>query len=107
MIVSMMQGDSYNLKVAILNKDQTPVTPDDVRDVEITVGSLRKTYANNEVTYNEGIEKWLFPLTQEETFKFTPAKVKAQVRIVMKSGIVEGVPLGTVNVHESISKEVL
>lgn len=107
MIVSMMQGDSYNLKVTILNKDKTPVTPDDVRDVEITVGSLSKTYANNEVTYNEGIEQWLFPLTQEETFKFAPARVKAQVRIVMKSGIVEGVPLGTVNVLESISKEVL
>ena len=103
----MMQGDSYNLKVEILNKDKTPVIPDDVSDVEITVGSLRKTYANNEVTYNEGLGKWLFPLTQEETFNFTPARVKAQVRVVMKSGIVEGVPLGTINVLESISKEVL
>lgn len=103
----MMQGDSYSLKVNILKKDKTLVLPADVSDVEITVGSLRKTYAKNEVIYNEGLERWLFPLTQEETFKFTPARVKAQVRVVLKDGTVEGIPLGTINVLESISKEVL
>ena len=103
----MMQGDSYSLKVEILNSDKSVVTPADVTDVEITVGSLRKTYANNEVTYNEGLERWLFPLTQEETFRFTPAKVKAQVRVGWTDGTVEGASLGTINVLESISKEVL
>lgn len=103
----MMQGDSYSLKVEILDKDKALVTPADVSDVEITVGSLRKTYANNEVTYNENLERWLFPLTQEETFRFAPARVKAQVRVVWQDGTVEGVSLGTINILESISKEVL
>ena len=103
----MMQGDAYNLKIEILNEDQDVVTPEAVSDVEITIGSLRKTYASEEVTYDEGLERWLFPLTQEETFRFTPARVKAQVRVVWNNGNVEGVSLGTVNVLESISKEVL
>lgn len=103
----MMQGDSYNLEVKILNTDQEVVTPDGVSDVEITVGSLTKTYNRGEVTYDEVAEKWLFPLTQEETFKFLPQKVKAQVRVVWNSRDVEGASLGTVNVLESISKEVL
>ena len=42
----MMQGDSYNLGIRILNNAGNPVTPDDVIDVEITIGHLRKTYLN-------------------------------------------------------------
>ena len=103
----MMQGDSYRLKVEILDDKNAVVTPADISDVEITIGTLRKTYMANEVTYDSGLERWLFPLTQDETFKFPPTKVKAQVRVVFSDGRVEGASLGTVNVHESISKEVL
>lgn len=103
----MMQGDAYSLEIEILNGEQDAVTPEDVVDVEITIGSLSKTYASDEVSYDEEREKWLFPLTQEETFKFYPARVKAQARVVWKNGDVEGASLGTINVLESISKEVL
>lgn len=101
----MMQGDSYGLSIDVLNADDEAVTPDDVSDVEITIGYLRKTYASGEVTYADG--KWVFPLTQEETFRLPASRVKAQVRVVWANGNVEGTVLDPINVHESMSKEVL
>lgn len=101
----MMQGDSCGLSIEILNADGAAVTPDDVSNVEVTIGYLRKTYASGEITYADG--KWIFPLTQEETFKFPAARVKAQVRVVWVNGNVEGTVLDSVNVRESMSKEVL
>lgn len=101
----MMQGDAYSLPIRIRNNAGNPVTPDDVADVEITIGHLSKSYANGQIHYYDGV--WLFPLTQEETFGYWPASVKAQVRVSWVNGIVEGKPLYGVRIHESISKEVL
>ena len=101
----MMQGDSYNPGINILNNAGSPVTPDDVRDVEITIGHLRKTYLNAEVTYYDGV--WMFPLSQKETFGYWPSSVNAQVRVVWANGVIEGKPLYGVRVNESISKEEL
>ena len=101
----MMQGDSYNLGIRILNNAGNPVTPDDVTDVEITIGHLSKTYKNAELTFHEGM--WMFPLSQQETFRYWPSSVKAQVRVLWANGVVEGKPLYGVRINESISKEVL
>ena len=101
----MMQGDSYGLKIEILNADGVAVTPDDISDVEITVGFIRKTYAKGEIIYSDGL--WIIPLTQEETFKLPATRVKAQVRVVWNNGLVEGASLDEIRVHESLSKEVL
>lgn len=101
----MMQGDSYSLGIRILNNAGSPVTPDDVQDVEITIGHLRKTWLNAQLDYADGL--WLFPLSQKETFGYWPSEVRAQVRVVWSNGVVEGKPVYGVRVHESISKEVL
>lgn len=103
----MMQGDSYSLSIEILNVDGTPVTDADVTNVEITIGQLRKTCAEGAVVYNSADCVWKFPLSQEETFRYLPSKVKGQVRVVWKNGEVEGIPLDNIHVHESISREVL
>ena len=101
----MMQGDSYGLKVNILNAVDVAVTPSDVSDVEITVGSLRKTYKDGEVTHDGNL--WVFPITQEESFKLPVSRIKAQVRVKWSDGTIEGVSLGEIHVKESNSKEVL
>ena len=101
----MMQGDSYGLKIEILNSEGGLVTPADVSDVEITVGFIRKTYAKKEVLYSDGL--WIIPLRQDETFKLPAARIKAQVRVAWAGGSVEGVFLDDIRVHESLSKEVL
>ena len=101
----MMQGDSYNIGIKIINNAGTPVAPEDIRDVEITLGQIRKTYSNAELTFSEGL--WMFPVSQNESFGVWPGPVKAQVRVAWANGVVEGKPLyGIVNT-ESISKEVL
>lgn len=101
----MMQGDAYNLGIQILNNAGSPVTPDDIQDLEITIGHLRKTYRESQVTYHEGM--WLFPFSQKETFGFRPDAIKAQVRVFWANGVIEGQPLYGVRIDESISREVL
>lgn len=103
----MMQGDSYGLSIEIRNVDDALVTADDVADVEITIGFLKKRYSTGDVIYRADIGKWVFPLTQEETFKFPATRVKGQVRVKFVDGFTEGASLGYVNVAESSSKEVL
>ena len=101
----MMQGDSYNLGFTVLNNAGVPVTPNDIQDMEITIGHISKTYRNAQIIYMDG--KWLFPLSQEETFSYWPKAVKSQVRILWANGILEGKPIHGVRVNESMSKEVL
>ena len=102
----MMQGDAYSLAIEIKDASDKVIATEDVMDVEITIGHLRKTYKGGSVLFENGM--WIFPLTQEETFKFpSTMRVKGQVRVMFKNGVVEGASLGNVCVHESISKEVL
>ena len=100
-----MQGDSYKLGIRILNNAGSLVTPADVKDVEITIGHLRKTYMNAQLEYNDGV--WFFPLSQQDTFQYWPSAVNAQVRVLWANGVVEGKPLYGIRINESISKEVL
>lgn len=101
----MMQGDSYNLGFTVKNNAGVLVTPADIQDMEITIGHLTKTYRNLQITYRDG--KWLFPISQTESFEYWPKVVKAQIRILWADGILEGKPIHGVRVHESLSKEVL
>ena len=101
----MMQGDSYSLGFTVLNNAKVPVTPDDIQDVEITIGHISKTYRKEQITFYEG--KWLFPLSQKEAFGYWPKEVKAQIRIVWANGAIEGKKIHGLRMNESISKEVL
>lgn len=103
----MMQGDSYSLDIEILTADGSVVTDADVSNVEITIGHLRKTYVDGAVRYDSSTGSWKFPMTQEETFRYLPARVRGQVRVVWKNGDVEGISLEGISVKESISREVL
>lgn len=101
----MMQGDSYGIPIEITKEDGTVVTSSDVSDVEITIGSIKKSMKKGSVSFSDGM--FVFPITQSETFSLIPSAVKAQVRVVWSNGDVEGVDLGEIRVKESMSKEVL
>lgn len=101
----MMQGDSYNLGIHILNNAGSPVTPDDIQDIEITIGHISKSYLKSQIQFSDGV--WMFPLTQSDTQGFWPGSVKSQVRIRWINGAIEGKPLLGIVVNEGISKEVL
>lgn len=101
----MMQGDSYNLGIRLLNNAQQPITPEDVEDVEITIGWESKRYKLRQLTYYEGM--WLYPISQAESLAQWPGQVEAQVRIKWNNGFVEGQPLQGIQFQQSRSKEVL
>lgn len=101
----MMQGDSYNLGFTVLNNAGEVVTPNEISDMEITIGHLSKTYRKAELLFKDG--RWMFPLSQEETFGYWPKAVKTQIRIMWANGVIEGKDIHGVRINESISKEVL
>jgi len=101
----MMQGDACYLGIQILNNAHSPVTPQDLTDLEITIGPYRKTYCANQLLFESNL--WFFPLTQQETLAIWPAPAKAQVRLHWKGGVVEGKYLPAIPIFESLSKEVI
>lgn len=104
-MTGMMQGDCYQIGVQILNNAGSLVTPAEVDDVEITAGHLRKTHKEGQLRFHEGV--WLFPLSQQESFRYRTAAPRAQVRVKWKDGSIEGASLYGLRFQESISKEVL
>lgn len=104
----MMQGDSYDLRVEVINSLGAVITPTDVSNIEITVGGVKKTYTKSEITFDTEAQKWIYHLSQEETFKFPAgAFIKRQIRVVWPNGDVKGIDLGGEYVNESVSKVVL
>lgn len=101
----MMQGDSYNEAIRILNNAGNAVTPEDIIDLEICIGQIRKTHLKGELTFYGGW--WMVPLTQEETFAIAPGPVKAQARIKWANGVIEGKKILGIRMEESMSKEKL
>ncbi len=101
----MMQGDAYGQEIEILKADGSPVTDSEVLDVEIVIGPFCKSYAKNEISYSDG--KWIFPLSQEETFRLMPTGVRGQVRVKWTNGNVEGARLDETALSSSMSREVL
>ena len=101
----LMQGDACVLEVEILYSDSHPVPAEDVKDIEIIIGSIRKTYANAGTYFEDGV--WKIPLSQRETFRFPPSKIKVQARVALPSGDVQGIRLGEIRILESQSKEEL
>lgn len=99
----MMQGDSYNIGIKLKNNAGSSVTPDDVIDVEITVGGVRKTYSAGEIVYSNGL--WGYPVSQKDTFGTYPGGVKAQARVRWSDGSVEGKEIFGLRMIESESKE--
>ena len=101
----MMQGDSYSIGVRILNNAGVNVKPEDVADVEITIGRVSKSLSRGQLRYESN--SWLYPISQSESMKILPGIVPAQVRVVWKNGAVEGKAIEGIRMHESLSKEVL
>lgn len=99
----MMQGDSYSLKIYI-TQEGAPVTPEEAEAVEIMLGSYRKNYPGD-LAYQDGF--WLFPLSQTESLDMMSGRQPCQVRVKFVSGEVLGTELGTIDVRDSLSREVL
>ena len=82
------------------------VTADELKDVEIFVGTLRKSLSNGGVKFDENDNLFYVFVNQKETFLFL-GDTNVQARILYLSGDVVGVNLGTINFERSTSKVVL
>ena len=105
-MLEMMQGDQYRIPLSLTYEDGAPVTPNELKDLEVFIGSVRKTLADGGVSFEEGEGQFYVYITQEDTFKLR-GDVKIQVRPLVASGEVVGINLETANVKIAASKVVL
>lgn len=102
-MTNIMQGDAYSVPINI-TAGGTVIDDTMAETVEVMIGFIRKTYPE-EITFSDG--SWLFPLTQDETFKLSSFQQTVQVRVKFNSGEVIGAVVGSVQIAGSNSKEVL
>lgn len=85
--MAIHQGDQYPLPVRIM-QGSSPLTPSDVTDLRIKVGSYMKSLADEQLTYDAERGMWLFPLTEEMTRKLVGSVVPVQVGVKLGSEII-------------------
>lgn len=105
-MASVMQGDAYSIPVTIKSGNGTPITPEIAACVEITVGQFAKRWPG-QVTFDEKTGEWKFPMTQNQTFRFTPGAAVVQARVVFQDGSIMGGSGAPMRVEQSASRGTL
>ena len=101
-MLSMMQGDAYNIYLTILNESGEAITDADVSKVNITFGGTTKSYPDGAVSYDDG--EWLYPVTQAQTIGMANV-AELSVRVKYNTGDVEGAKIGNVYIIPTADKE--
>ena len=101
-MLSMMQGDAYDIRLTLVRDDDTPIVDTDVAKVNITFCGTTKSYPDGAVTYDDG--EWLYPVTQAQTIGM-PSVAELSVRVKFFGGDVEGAKIGNVFIVLSEDKE--
>ena len=102
----MMQGDQYRLPIELKYADGTFVTLEEVKDIEVFVGTTRKMLSKGEIEFDPLENVFYVSRSQKETFMMR-GDVSVQVRVLFLSGDVAGIDLGKLNFAKSTSKVVL
>ena len=102
----MMQGDQYRLPIELKDADGTFVTREEVKDIEVFVGTTRKMLSKGEIEFDSLENVFYVSLSQKETFMMR-GDVSVQARVLFLSGDVSGIDLGKLNFAQATSKVVL
>lgn len=102
----MMQGDQYKLPIELKDADGTFVTQEEVKDLEVFVGTMRKMLSKGEIEFDPLENVFYVSLSQKETFMMH-GEVTVQARVLFLSGDVVGINLGKINFEKATSKVVL
>ena len=102
----MMQGDQYRIPIELTDSDGFFVTLEEVKDMEVFVGTTRKMLSKGEIEFDPRENVFYVSLSQKETFMMR-GDVSVQARVLFLSGDVVGVDLGKLNFAQSTSKVVL
>lgn len=107
MALEIMQGDQYALTFTG-TVDGEAIDTGQIEKIEFCVDSLRKCWPGEVTQDEEG--NFLFPLTQEDTFRLGAQAQHIQIRVKFKGAnapVIVGADSGDVQVRKSISKVVL
>lgn len=99
----IQQGNQYPLPIKIITNNQ-PITPDDIDDVRIQIGSYLKSYADGEITFNDETNEWLFPLTEHMTQSFGNLRAPVQVGIKIGENLIYSITQN-IDIGKSIIKQ--
>lgn len=102
----MMQGDQQRLPIELKNADGTFVAREEVKDLEVFVGTTRKMLSKGEIEFEPLENVFYVSLSQKDTFMMF-GSVSVQARLLFLSGDVVGVDLGKINFTQATSKVVL
>lgn len=102
----MMQGDQYRLPIELKDADGTFVTQDEIKDLEVFVGAIRKMLSKEEIEFDSLENVFYVFLSQKETFMML-GDVSVQARVLFMSSDVVGIDLGKLNFAQAKSKVVL
>ena len=103
--MSMMQGDSYPVKLKIVALDGTLITSEMCVCVEVTIGKIARTWPDGGVQYLDGY--WYMPLTQKQTFSMASRPQEVQARVSFRDGKVIGGKGQALRLSESLSRAIL
>ena len=103
----IMQGDAYPILLTVRTKDGDILTPDDIKVLEVMIGSILKSYPDS-IRWEADTGKFAVPLTQEETLNLTPGVQAVQARALGVNGYVRGWrKCGEIAVTKSDSRTIL
>lgn len=86
--MKIYQGDQYAIPITVKRGGQVQ-TADSVQKLEIILAGLRKVYPS-EIIYHELTQKFLFPLSQEESLALEADTYDALGRAYYADGTISG-----------------
>ena len=101
----MMPGDQYALPIQIETSEGIAGATT-FADLEIFLGSVRKTLSGGNIKYNSDTKTFDVYFTQKDTFKLGGSE-KLQIRCKFDNGDVIGIKAGSYSVEDSLSRVVL
>ena len=106
MAYKIAQGDQRKIPFDLKQNGAT-LTPEALTELEIcaTDQVFRKTMSAGEVCFDPEQGKWVFLLTQKETFGLEPGDYSIQARPEFPDGTVIMVSIGSIRVVDAHSEE--
>lgn len=102
------QGDQYGIRVKIFQDNdgaKVPITPTDVDNVEIIVGSASKVYSDGGVTFDSNTNEWIYGLIQADSFAMNSSvPIIARVKI---DGEIFSIDFGTYKIKSVLTRRML
>lgn len=100
----MVQGDKYNIPFRI-KLGASITSPSNCDDVIITIDKVQKSYVAQELTYDSVNQRWLYPLTYEQSIVL-PENARVQTCCIV-SGNRFNSKIKRVHVDAGMIKEVV